>query len=145
MRLKLLRQLLHADVFGQADDLDRLDAMVCGGAQDALEQLLADAAAAIAVVNGERRLAMDVAPERRLLAPDRLIGAQFRRADQLAVDERPVHEVAFAEAVFGVTDEEVVRHAAAETKMPAARVKAQQMIAKCLFVRWPEPPELYGG
>ena len=62
MRLEFLRQVLHADVFGQADDLDRLDAMVGGGAQDALEQLLANAAAAIAVVDRERRLGMNVAP-----------------------------------------------------------------------------------
>ena len=62
MRLKLLSQGLHADIFGQADDLDRLDAVVGGGAQDALEQLLADAAAAIPVVDGKRRLGMDMAP-----------------------------------------------------------------------------------
>jgi hypothetical protein len=29
---------------------------------------------------------VDVAPEWRLLAPDRLIGAQLRRTDQLAID-----------------------------------------------------------
>src|ERR1700683_1588563 len=119
--------------------------MVCGGAQDALEQLLADAAAAIAVVDRERSLGMNVAPERRLLAPDRLIGAQFRRADQLAVDECAVDEVALAEAVFGVTDEEVVRHAAAKAQMPAARIKAQEVVAKRFLVRWPQPPELHGG
>src|SRR5580693_3455436 len=130
MRAKFPRQVLHADIFGRADDLDRFDAVVGGGAQDALEQLLADAAAAIAVVDGERRLGMDMAPEWRLLAPDRLIGAQFGRADQLAVAERPVDEVALAEAVFGVTDKEFVGHAAAETQMSAARVKAEKMMAK---------------
>ncbi len=88
---------------------------------------------------------MDVAPERRLLAPDRLIGAQFRRADQLAVDKRAIDEVALAEAVFGVTDKEVVRHAAAKAQMPAARVKAQQMIAKRFLVRRPKPPDFHGG
>src|SRR5579863_1850744 len=104
--------------------------MVGGGAQDALEQLLADAATAIAVVDGERRLGMDVTPERRLLAPDGLTGAQFGRADQLAIDERAINEIALAEAVFGIADKEVVRHAAAEAQMPAARVKADQMVAK---------------
>ena len=134
MRLELLRQVLHADVFGQADDLDRLDAMVGGGAQDALEQLLADAAASIALLDRERRLGVDMAPEWRLLAPDRLIGAQFGRADHFAVDKRAVEKIALAEAIFGVMDKEVVRHAAAETQMPAARVKAKQMIAKRFLV-----------
>ena len=86
-----------------------------------------------------------MAPERRLLAPDRLIGAQFGRADQRAVDERPIDEVALAEAILGVMDKEVVRHAAAEAQMTAARVKAQQMIAERFFVRVPEPPEFHGG
>src|SRR3984885_14317365 len=106
MRAELSRQVLHADIFGQADDLDRLHAVIGGGAQDALEQLLANAATAIAVIDGERRLGVDMAPEWRLLAPDRLIGAQFGRADQLAVDEGAVDEVALAEAIFGVTREE---------------------------------------
>ncbi len=90
LRVEFLRQILHPNIFRQADDLDRLDAMVGGGAQDALEQLLADAAAPIILVDRKSRLGMDVASERRLLAPDRLVGAQFGRADQLAVDERPV-------------------------------------------------------
>jgi hypothetical protein len=64
---------------------------------------------------------------------------------QLAVDERPVDEVALAEAVFGVTDKEFVGHAAAETQMSAARVKAEKMMAKRFFVRQPEPPEFRGG
>src|SRR3984885_351427 len=100
MRAKLPRQVLHPDIFGQADDLDRLHAMIGGGAQDALEQLLADAAAATAVVDGKGRLGVDMAPEWRLLAPDRLIGAQFGCADQLTLNERPIDEVALAEAVF---------------------------------------------
>src|ERR1700733_2047215 len=145
MRLKLLRQLLHADVFGQADDLDRFHAMIGGGAQDALEQLLADATPPVIRVDRERRLGMDVAPEWRLLAPDRLIGAQFGRSDQLAVDERAVDEVALAEATFGVTREELVRHAAAEAQMPTARVEAEEMMAERFFIRRPEPPELHRG
>jgi hypothetical protein len=103
MRVEFLSQVLHPDVLRQADDLDRLDAMVGGGAQDALEQLLADAAAPIGLVDRERCLGVDVAPEWRLLAPDRLIGEQLRRADQLAIDKRPVDKVAFAEAICGVT------------------------------------------
>ena len=126
MGVELLRQVLHADVLRQADDLDRLDAMVHGGAQDALEQRLADAAAPKGPIDRERRLGMDVAPERRLLAPDRAIGAQFRRADQLAVDKRPVEKIALAEAVLGVMDEELVRHPAAEAQMAALRVEAEQ-------------------
>ena len=63
MRVEFLSQVLHPDVLRQADDLDRLDAMVGGGAQDALEQLLANAAAAIALLDRECRLAVDVAPE----------------------------------------------------------------------------------
>src|ERR1700733_737893 len=51
LRAEFLRQVLHAGVVGQADDLDRLDAMVGGGAQDALEQLLADAAATMVLVD----------------------------------------------------------------------------------------------
>jgi hypothetical protein len=43
LSVEFLRQVLHTDVLRQADDLDRLDAMVGGGAQDALEQLFADA------------------------------------------------------------------------------------------------------
>jgi len=40
MRLELVRQHPHRDVVRQADDLDRLDAMVGRGALDAAEQLL---------------------------------------------------------------------------------------------------------
>jgi hypothetical protein len=87
--VEFLSQVLHPDVLRQADDLDRLDAMVGGGVQDALEQLLANAAAAIALLDRECRLGVDVAPEWRLLAPDRLVGAQLRRADRLAIDKRP--------------------------------------------------------
>ena len=137
MSLELLRQALHADVFGQADDLDRLDAMIGGGAQDALEQFLADAAPPIAFLDRERRFGVDVASERRLLAPDRPIGAQFRSADHLAIDKGAIKEVALAEAVFGVMDKEIVGHSAAEAHMPAARVKPQQMIAERFLVRRP--------
>src|SRR5882757_9369541 len=51
LRVEFLRQVLHADVIRQADDLDRLDAVVGGGAQDALEQLLANAAPPIGLVD----------------------------------------------------------------------------------------------
>ena len=144
-RFEFPRQILHADVFWQADDLDRLDAVVGGGAQDALEQHLADAPAAIAVVDRERRLGMDMAAERGLLAPDRLIGAQFGRADHFAVRERPVNKVALAEAVLGIAGKNLIRHPAAEALVPAARVEAQEMIAKRFFVRWPKPPDFQRG
>ena len=145
MRVEFLRQILHADVLRQADDLDRLDAMVGGGAQDALEQLFADAPAPIALVDRESRLGVNVAPERRLLAPDRLIGAQFRRADQLAVDKRPIEQVALAETILGVMDEKMVRHAAAEAQVPAARVKTDEVIAERFLVRRPQAPDFNGG
>jgi hypothetical protein len=122
-----------------------LDAVVGGGAQDALEQLLADAAASIGVVDRERRLRMDVAPEWRLLAPDRLIGAQFRGARHFAIDKRPVKEVALAEAVFGVADKKLIRHAAAEAHVPAARVKADEMVAKRFFIGQPKPSDFHEG
>src|SRR5208337_532580 len=73
MGLELLRQHPHPDVVRQANDLDHLDAMVGGGALDAPEQLLADAAAAVFAFNRERCLGVNVAPERRLFAPDRLV------------------------------------------------------------------------
>ena len=110
-----------------------------------LNSLLADAAAPIAVLDRERSLGVNVAPERRLLAPDRLIGAQFGRADHLAVDKGPINEVALAEAVFGVMDKKIVRHAAAEALVAAARVKSQQMIAKRFLVRRPKPPDFNLG
>src|SRR6185437_9582063 len=97
------------------------------------------------LVDRERRLGVDVAPERRLLAPDRLIGAQFRRADQLAVDKRPVEKIALAEATLGVADEKFVRHAAAEAQMPAALVEVEQMIAKRFLVRRPQAPDFDRG
>ncbi len=97
------------------------------------------------VINRERRFGVDVTPERRLLAPDRLIGAQLSRADQLAVDKRPVDEVALAEAVFGITGKKLVRHPAAEAHMPAVRVKADQMVAKRFFVGQPKPPDFHRG
>jgi hypothetical protein len=119
--------------------------MVGGGAQDALEQLLANAAAAIALLDRECRLGVDVAPEWRLLAPDRLIGAQLRRTDQLAIDKRPVDKVAFAEAFFGVMDKEVVRHAAAEAQVSAPWAEAKQMIAKRFLVGRPQTPDFNRG
>ena len=64
--MEFLSQVLHPDVLRQADDLDRLDAIIDGGAQNTLEQLLADAAAAIALLDRECRLGVDVAPEWRL-------------------------------------------------------------------------------
>ena len=128
--LELLRQALHPNVVGQADDLDRLDAVIGRSAPDALEQFFADAPAPIARLDRERSLGVDVAPERRLLAPDRLVGAQFARADHLAVDKRPVDEIALAEAAFSVMDKKIVRHAAAEALVAALRIKPQQMIAE---------------
>ena len=64
---------------------------------------------------------MNVTPERRLLAPDRPVGAQFARADHLAVDKGPIDEIALAEAVFGVTDKKIIGHAAAEALVAATR------------------------
>src|SRR5208282_6836223 len=110
-----------------------------GGAHDALKQLLADAAPPIAVLDRERRFGVNIAPKRRLLAPDRLIGAQFRRADHTAIDKGPVNKVAFPEAVLGIVDKKIVRHAAAEAQMAAARVKPEQMIAERFLVRRPQP------
>ncbi len=86
---------------------------------------------------------MDVPAERRLLAPDRHVGAQFGCADQFALDVGPVQEVALAEAMLGVMNQEVVGHPAAEPLVPAARVEAQQMVAVGFHVRRPEPPDLY--
>ena len=79
------------------------------------------------------------------LAPDRLIGAQLRRADQLAIDKRPVDKVAFAEAIFGVTDKDVVRHTAAEAQVSALRAEAKQMFAKCFHVGRPQTPDFNTG
>ncbi len=121
---------MHPDIVGQANDLNRLDAMIGGRPPDALEQFFADAAAPITVLDRERSLGVNVAPERRLLAPDRLVGAQFGRADHLAVDKGPINEIALAEAVFGILGKKIVRHAASEALMAAARVKSQQMIAE---------------
>ncbi len=140
-RLELLRQALHPDIVGRADDVDRLDPVVARGALDALEQLLADAAPPVALFDRKRRLGVDVPPERRLLAPDRLIGAQLGRADQAPVDKSPVQEIALAEAMLGVMDQEVIRHAAAKALVPAALVEPQQMIAERVHVRRPQAPD----
>src|SRR5208282_3626106 len=124
---------------------DRLDAVVGGGALNAPEQLLANPAPAIALLDGKGRLGVDVPSERRLLAPDRMVGAQFGRAAHVAVDERPVDEIALPEALLGVMHQEVVRHAAPETLMPAERIEPQQVIAESFHVRRPEPADFDVG
>src|SRR5271165_897302 len=143
LRLELLRQALHADIVGQADDLDRLDAVVSCGALDALEQLLADAAPPVLILDGKGRLGVDVPVERRLFAPDRLVRAQFRSATHMAVDEGSVQEIPLAEAILGIAHKEVVRHPAAEALMAAARIEPQQVVAESFHVRWPQPPDFH--
>ena len=59
----------------------------------------------------------------------------------MAVDERPVEEVALPEAVLGIARKEVVRHSPAEALVPAARIEPQQVVAERFHVRWPEPPD----
>ena len=104
--------------------------MVGGGALNALEQFFADPAAPRAVLDRKRGLGVDIAPERRLLAPDGPVGAQFGRADHPPVDKSPIDEIALAEAIFSVMDKKIVRHAAAEALVAATRVEPQQMIAE---------------
>ena len=86
-----------------------------------------------------------MAAERRLLAPDRGIGAQFRRPGHVAVDVGPVKKIPLPEAMFGVMHKEIVRHAPAKPLMPAPWVKTQQMVAKFFHVRRPKPPDFYIG
>ncbi len=143
--LELLRQHPHADVVGQTDDLDRLDAVVGRSALDALDKLLTDPATAVGLFNGEGRFGLDVAAERRLLAPDRGIGAKFRRPGHLAVDVGSVKKIPSPGAMFGVMHKGIVRHAPAKTLMPAPWVKTQQMVAKGFHVRRPKPPDFYIG
>ena len=99
------------------------------------------AAPTIAFLDRKGRLGVDVPAERRLLAPDRHVGAQFGRADEFPFDVSPVQEVALAEAMLGVMNQEVVRHPAAEALVPAARVKAQQVVPVGFHVRRPEPTD----
>src|SRR5271166_6143407 len=103
--LELLRQALHADIVGQADDLDRLDAVIARSALDAPEQLLADAPPAILALDRKSGFGVDMASERRLFAPDRLVRAQFGRAAHMAVDEGPVQKVPLPEAMLRVIQE----------------------------------------
>src|SRR5208337_2837422 len=131
----------HLDVVRQADDLDRFDAMVRRGALNPAEELLADAAAAVLGLDRESRLGVDVPVERRLLAPDRLVRPQLCCAAQMAVDEGAVEQVALTEAMLGIVQEEVVRHAAAESLVATAGVQTQQMVAKRFHVRRPKPAD----
>src|SRR5208283_1939287 len=103
-------------------------AVIRGRALDAAEELFANAAPTIAFFDRESRLGVNVPAERRLLAPDRRVRPQFRRADQLAVDQGAIEQVALAETVLGVVHQEVVRHTSAEPLMPAARIEAQQVV-----------------
>src|SRR5271166_3606658 len=141
--LELLRQALHADIVGQADDLDRLDAVIARGALDAPEQLLADAPPAVLALDRKSGFGVNMASERRLFAPDRLVRAQFGRAAHMAVAEGPVQKVPLPEAMLGVMHEKVVRHSSAEAFMPAARIETQQMVAERFHVRRPKPADLY--
>src|SRR5271165_4171499 len=89
LRLELLRQALHADIVGQADDLDRLDAVIARGALDPPEELLADPAPPVLAFDRKGGLGVDVPAEGRLFAPDGSVRPQFRRAAHVAVDEGP--------------------------------------------------------
>ena len=100
-------------------------------------------APAVVLLDREGRLGVDVPSERRLLAPDRGVRPQFRRADEIAVDEGAVQQVALAEAVLGVMNQEVVGHPAAKPLVPAARIEAQQVVAEGFHVRGPKPPDFH--
>ena len=50
-----------------------------------------------------------------------------------------------AEAILGVMDKEVVRHAAAEAQVAAARIEAQQVVPERFLVRGPQPPDFNLG
>jgi len=85
---------------------------------------------------------MEVILKRRLFGPDRLTGAQLGRPDQMPVHISAEHQIALAEAMFGVMRDEIVGHAAAEALVARIGVEPQHMITELRCVRHPQTTKL---